>query len=264
MAVMSYVVFLILFVILGFLFFKLFKSVFKTVSTLITLIVIVGAILAVLIAQDAASLQEDLSTGPNLFLLNSGVNNGKNGKELLAAAVITAPEEFQPVNSSLLEEYNQYYQQEDFVQLLESNKRILLIKKEFLNIDGSVEIAEEEFTHQALISFLESDNALDQFAQALAEKKGIPLEQVRTNLQEQAGDDGVFKAQIFINLFGTLMEGKEGDYIAEQLRAGSIDVLPESTAVKAIKQLPQFLFEMVKKKISQEELQAGNQVDGEK
>ncbi|MFC1800994.1 hypothetical protein ACFLZB_00830 [Nanoarchaeota archaeon] len=235
--------------------FKFAKKAFKIVFIASLVLGVVLTILGFFIYQDAMELKDQFPVEEKLVLLEhqDQILAGFQGK-LNEGEDIILIDDIQPIQEE--------YQQEQLEEILGSNYKILIINSQAFENVNTVYLADKDRPREEIISYLESETALDDFIVNYLQESGVPVtEETKAQAlqdmksQQAIETDDEFKAILFGQLLQETMEDQGQLFIIFQLKNNNLEIYPETIIFKIIKILPLGIVEDLTKTIQNGNLQ---------
>lgn len=234
-----WVLVMVVLVILTALFFAMLKVVWKAVLSAICIIFLLSAVFGAIAFLDAKDFA-DKSKGPGqVFILS------ENGRMLAGAKDLFMQNE--STNKTLSDKessiYSSAYAEKDYQKMLSGNYKLFIFDMKAFDSLSDDDLKEfQGITKDSLFRILRSENAVDEYADDVIKRSGVPKEQeelVRKQIISESQGEAETRSKLFIILFISSVKSKGTASIIGQYRQGNIGIYPKTMLFRALKVMPQ-------------------------
>ncbi len=220
---------IIIFIIVLGIVFKILKLVLKVLSIFFLIIVVVSGILGFFVYDDVMDLKQGLSEQDNLLILQKDNQIFTGIKANFGQLSEQQQESFQPLTNDQVIEYGGYYNNQQYELIKQDNYKVFFIDYTVFQDIEHVEIEDEEFSNEFILTLLESNDPDNVFKTELKNKGYHDAEISRITLDNP-------KSHFFVMLFNEKIQ-KDKFFLVKELKNKNIIVYPETITFKVINYL---------------------------
>ena len=235
----------VLFIAIFIMFYLPIKNIKKSIGFTIIVYVTMQIIFGFVLYLDAMQLKDKFTTEEKTILLNHKGNfiSGFKTKNM------EDPEGIEFFTNEQINAFTGKSHQE----ALGNSYKLIVIKSEIFQNMDQIEYSGQKFSKEEMLSILESDNAIMEFANRFIEEGlGEHKEELIVQLKTQLGikDNSQLKGLIFALLFSQSLQN-DPTILIKGLQENKIIIYPETATFIFIKLVPRYLMEAIQERLPQ-------------